>query len=83
MLCIAAQRRSAIFGNGSRNLMWMKKRSISKPSKSPIMHLLPNVLLHERKSILCFLSHRSEIDISKKRNGVYSHSLNRSKFQSR
>jgi hypothetical protein len=84
ILSIAAKRKSVIFINGSHNSTRMKrKQNISKPSMSPTMQLQPNVLPHERKSILCFQSHRSEIDIGRKRNGVYSHSLNRSKFQSR
>jgi hypothetical protein len=84
MLRIAAKRKSTIFGNGFRNSMKMKeKRSISKPSMSPIMQLRPNVLLHERKSIRYFQSHWSEIDIGSRRNGVYSRSLNQSKFQFR
>jgi len=62
-----------------------KKTSISElHSTSPIMQLLPNVLLHERESILCIQSHTSGTGIGlKKRSGTYAHSLNLSRFQSR
>jgi hypothetical protein len=74
------RRMFVICSNTIRSTMKMRM-SISRPSMCPIRWLPLDARTGGRRWILSFQSHRSELDIGRKRSEMYAHFSNQPRFQ--